>query len=365
MSSGPMSTQPVTLTARIRGLFAEVDWRRVDRWLLLALIAAFLLSDLQLLRAALPAQPFGNDFLPLWTGARADPARLYDFGYVTDLQSWLYADKVRPFVYPPSALLLFKPLALLPFWPAYIALVALSGALFLWTGTKLGADGRLLIAATPLLLVAMAGQVTFLVGALVMAAVMARGRPLLSGLLFGLAGAIKPPLLVLLPLALIVEGNWRTFLATGATALACGLLSLPFGASWPDWLAALPKFSQLVANDPGLVATTLTPYAQWGAWSYLFSVPAALAAVWLAFRRGDPAQRLLALLGGALLVSPYAMNYAIALVIPAVLALKRPLVWSLPFWWALLYFFSGPLPLIIAMTLLFVSLRRAPAPPQA
>lgn len=349
-------TQPLTLTARLRGLFAGVDWARVDRWLLLGLIAAFLLSDIQLLQAALPRQPFGNDFLPLWTGGRADPSRLYDFGYITGQQMWLYADKLRPFVYPPSALLLFKPLALLPFWPAYIALIAASGALFLWTAVKLGADGRPLLAATPLLLVAMAGQVTFLIGALVMAGIMARGRPVLAGVLFGLAGAIKPQLLVLLPLALIVEGNWRAFWATGATAALCCAVSLLFGASWIDWLQALPKFSALVRDDPGLVATTLTPYAHWGSLSLIFTIPAAIAAIWFSFRHGDRAQRVLALLGGALMVAPYAMNYEIALVIPAVLALRKPLLWSLPFWWALLYFFSGPLPLLIAMALLFVSL---------
>lgn len=346
-----------TLNARAHGLFAGVDWRRVDRWLLVGLVAAFAISDLRLLRDALSTQPFGADFLPLWTGGRADPARLYDFGYITGHQTWRFADHVRPFVYPPSALLLFRPLAALPFWPAYIALTAVSGAFFLWAARKLGADWRLLVAATPVLLVALAGQLTFLIGALIMTALLLRGRPMLSGVLFGLAGAIKPQLLVLLPMALIVERNWRAFLATGMTAAACVAISLLFGASWTGWLEALPRFNEVVRNDPGLVATTLTPYAQWGAASFLFTIPVALTAIWFSFRHGDPAQRALALLGGALLVSPYAMNYEIALVIPAVLALRKPLLWSLPFWAALLYLVSGPVPLMVAMALLLVSLR--------
>lgn len=352
--------EPMTPTARARDALAGVDWARIDRWLLVGLSAAFVIADVRLLADTLSTQPLGADFLPLWTGARVDPARLYDFAYITAQQTWHFADHARPFVYPPSALLLFKPFALLPFWPAYILLTVVSGGLFLWAAGKLGADRRLLIAATPVLLVALAGQLTFLMGALVMGAVMLRERPWLSGLLFGLAGAIKPPLLVLLPFALMVEGNWRAIIATGATAAACAALSLMFGASWTSWIAALPTFSELVKNDPGLMATTMTPYAQWGAASLILTVPMALAAIWFSFRRGDSAQRVLALLGGALLVSPYAMNYQIALIIPALLGLRKPLVWSLPFWLTLLYFVSGPIPLIAAMALLFVSLRPQP-----
>ena len=67
---------------------------------------------------------------------------------------------------------------------------------------------------------AFCGQVTFLLGALVMTGlVVNKERPITAGVLFGLAAAVKPQLLMLLPLALIAEGRWRTIIATGVTAL--------------------------------------------------------------------------------------------------------------------------------------------------
>lgn len=343
-------------TAGVGRLLAVMDDPRANRVATLVFVLAFLALDVVLLFAVMANQPLGVDFMPLWTGARIDPARLYDFAFVTDQQTWIRASAPRPFVYPPSALLLFKPLALLPFWPAYATLIAGTGALFAWAGARLGADWRLLMLPLAVVLVALAGQVTFLIAGLVTAALALRDRPLLCGVLFGLAGAVKPQMLVLLPLALMIEGNWRAFWATGATAAACGAVSLLFGASWSEWLAALPRFSALIAENPSLLAATLSPYARWGAGSYLFTLPLALAALWFAFRSGGPPQRVLALLGGALLLSPYAMNYEIALLVPAVLALRKPLLWSAPFWVALACVPNGPTALLLAMALLFVSM---------
>lgn len=339
----------------IRGL-ERVDWRRIERIAAWALIAAFLLRGVLLCRLLLMAQPAGLDFLPLWTVARIDPARAYDFAYVTAQQAWLYVGDPRPFIYPPSALPFLRPFGALPFWVAYPAFVAMGGALFLWASRRLGADWRLLILPPPILLVALAGQVTFLIGGLVTAALTLKNRPLLAGVLLGVAGAIKPQMLVLLPLALIVERNWRTFVTTGATAALIALGAVLLGGDWGAWLAALPRFTALVAADRGLVATTLTPFAAWGVASLVVTVPIAAAGVWLAFRRGEAAHRVLALLGGALLVSPYVMNYEIALLVPAVLALGGLALWTFPFWLALMFFPYGPTPLIVAMALLFVSL---------
>ena len=42
----------------------------------------------------------------------------------------VYADHGMPFVYPPTALFLFKPFSLVPFVPSYVIWLALSMALF-------------------------------------------------------------------------------------------------------------------------------------------------------------------------------------------------------------------------------------------
>jgi hypothetical protein len=82
------------------------------------------------------------------------------------------------------------------------------------------------------------------------------------------------------------------------------------------------------------------------------AVPAALIGVWLSFRSDDVPRRVLALLGGALLISPYAMDYEVALLVPAVLAMEKPPAWTLLFWAVLALFALQPLPLLIAMLLL-------------
>jgi hypothetical protein len=75
-----------------------------------------------------------------------------------------------------------------------------------------------------------------------------------------------------------------------------------------------------------MIADCMTPYAALqavglpGGWALLLA-PLAVGIVWTTFRRThDPADRLIALFGGALLVTPYAMNYETALFAPAVAA---------------------------------------------
>ena len=56
----------------------------------------------------------------MWTGGTVDPRELYDFARIDSAQAWLLGAGAhdRPFPYPPSALLVFAPLARLPFWVA-------------------------------------------------------------------------------------------------------------------------------------------------------------------------------------------------------------------------------------------------------
>lgn len=331
---------------------AAVDWRFVGRAAFVVLFAFFGFRDLELLVRVLVHQPLGLDFLPIWTAGRADPSRIYDFAYLTARQGWLYADKLRPFVYPPSALVLLKPFSLLPFWAGYVVFIASTSALFVWAGRRLGASWLMML-PSPVVLVPLAGQATFLVSGLVMMAMTLKKRPLLAGVLFGIAGAIKPHMLVLLPLALASERNWKTFWATGLTAAALALASLATGASWMEWLHALPRFHDLVAADAGLTATVITPFTAWGPASLLLTVPAAVIAVWLAFRSDNIAARVIALQGGALAISPYAMNYELAVIIPAVLAFEKRASWTLLFWAAAAFVPDEPVALIVALALLF------------
>lgn len=310
---------------------------RVRRLALLAVVATFLVADIGLAREIFEVQPLGIDFAPIWSGVRIAlerPGEMYDFAAVTRDQDWLLGafGKVRPFVYPPSSAPIFLPFALMGFWVAYPAFMLTTGGLLLWS------TWRLSHRVTALLLVLMlppvwwsvlVGQVTFLVGGLVLMALSLRSRPILAGVLLGVAAAVKPQLLVLFPLALALEGRWRMLAAaTGAGGALCVLSLAMLGVGpWLDWLAALPRFSALIGDDRLLLAGVITPT---GALVRLgVAGPALVAAqvlfwaagpavVWWAFTRAtSPLQRLAALVGGSLLLAPYAMGYEFAILAPA------------------------------------------------
>ena len=314
------------------------------------------------------AQPFGVDFSCVWAGVQAalhHPGRLYDFAYISQQQGWpMGPGRPRPFIYPPSALPVFAPFGLLSFWVAYSLWMLLTGALFIWSALRAGAKWWMVV-FPPLALVVAGGQVTFLVGGLVVAGLTLRDRRILAGVLFGIAAAVKPQLLVLAPIALAADRRWRTILAAGATAgLLCLASAAVWGAApWMDWLGALPKFQHLVLADPGLVRTMVTPYSALvrsgfnGAWAYLL-IPPVVAAVWFTFRRTRRVpERILALFGGGLLIVPYAMDYEIALLAPAVaafLARTADRRWPAYLAAAIIFClgFGYPLPLAAVLTLL-------------
>src|SRR5689334_10022293 len=68
------------------------------------------------------------DFSVFWTATHVPRSHLYDSGYVTAEQAWLVPPSAgpRPWIYPPSALLLFLPFGLIAFWPAFFIWSALS-----------------------------------------------------------------------------------------------------------------------------------------------------------------------------------------------------------------------------------------------
>lgn len=299
------------------------------RLLLIALLIAMVAASVASIAPALGYHPAGLDFLAFWAGGRAaldDPGRIYDFAHVTALQGIDFGPGVlRPYINPPSALLLFAPLARLPFWTGYALLMLASLAVLLAAARRAGAPWWL-VALPMVVFTLFCGQVTLLIAGLVLLALTLRERPWIAGLCFAIAGVIKPQILLLLPLALAAQGAWLTIVATGVVGLAlCGLSALLFGVqTWLDWLHAMPRFSDVVMGNRQLLEHAITPYAWlvvqgWnGALAWLLA-PFAAWGVWAAFRHERPwCDRMLALLGGGLLISPYAMNYELALLAPAI-----------------------------------------------
>jgi len=295
-----------------------------------ALIAHALWRDAEVLLRLLRVQILGADYSCFWAGAKTalhNPSRLYDFLYITDVQGWPLGPRdIRPYIYPPPALFVFIPFSLGSYWAGFAAWVALTGALYFWAALKSGAPWWVALAPC-VLLVADCGQMPFIMGGLIIGALaIADERPNVAGILLGVAACLKPQFVLLVPVALVAQGSWRTLIVAGVTgAVLCVASAMIWGFQiWFDWLEALPRFKQLVVTNRGLIWTGATPYA-WlthagyhGAWAYLLA-PFAIAAVWFAFSRpAEPADRLLALFGATIVISPYAMNYEYVLLAPSV-----------------------------------------------
>lgn len=267
------------------------------------------------------------DFKVFWTAAQIaldDPSRLYDHQYVTDRQAPLAMPEagLRPWVYPPSALPLFLPFSALPFWVAFWLYNAASLAIF-WTAARLLVRGlplAIAILSPPVTMALETGQTALVIGALVIAGVVGlKKRPVLSGVLLGVAAAWKPQILILAPLALISGGHWRSLAAFFCGGAAMVAASLVFGLTpWLDWLTSTGDFLE-IARQKGLYG--ITPIAMIGGPIVTaLCVVAGPVLTWWAFRQEDYKVRITGLVCGALILSPYAMRYELAVLAPVAAA---------------------------------------------
>lgn len=206
----------------------------------------------------------GTDFISFWTSGRmlVAGANVYDTLAHVAAQREFYTlpGEYTAFFYPPNFLPFVWPLGFLPYFPALAAWLLVTGAAWLaamraWFQVLgLKGPGLVLIAAFPPVIVTLThGQTAFLVGALLGAGLLlVRDRPWLAGLLIGLA-TIKPQFGLLVPVALLASGQWRTIAGAGAAALGlAGLAALAFGPQvWADWLAITQTAGS--ATDSGTI----------------------------------------------------------------------------------------------------------------
>jgi alpha-1,2-mannosyltransferase len=145
------------------------------------------------------------------------------------------------FFYPPTFLLICWPFALVPYLPALVAWLALTGAAYVKVVRAFAGDrlGLLPVLAFPAVLInAGHGQNGFLSAALLGGgALMLNSRPILAGLCLG-SLVYKPHLGLMIPIALLAARRGQVFAAATFAALStCALSYAVFGA--PTWLAFL------------------------------------------------------------------------------------------------------------------------------
>jgi hypothetical protein len=302
---------------------------RLFRVLAVMIASGAAIFSLWLVRAS-AAGFYRPDYSVFWTAAHVvfhAPDRLYDSAYMTSAQSWIAAPwhGPRPYAYPPSALIAFLPFSWMEFWPSFIAWNAVSLVAFAVTARPYARSILLGVSvlAPPTILSLISGQTALLVGAACMFGVWHLDKkPALAGLIMGLAAAIKPQALILAPLLLSIDRRALMSFFCGGASLV--LISLFLGPQlWLDWIAAMPDFMRNV-DRLGLVRWGATP-ATLAAWLHLGDSATLVlqgvglaAAVVLAFwaRKRAAADRVMALTGGAILCSPYAMTYDMVALMP-------------------------------------------------
>ncbi len=288
----------------------------------------------------------GTDFLSFWSEGKllaAGGAPYDSAGHIALQREWYAsASGYTAFFYPPQFLPVVRPIGALSYFPALAAWLAFTAGAFvaalrLWTRALPWLRLLLAVAAFPAtLLVITHGQTSFLVAALLGggAALQADGRKGWAGVLFGLA-TIKPQFGLLVPVALIAARQWRTIGAGALTvaALAASATALYGIEIWPQWLAAASTAQAALAGGAIGFAKLVSPFAALrlaganvaaayaGQAAVTVAVAGALALA--AWRRGFTRAMGAAMLAGASLATPFALDYDLVLLAFPLVMLTR------------------------------------------
>ena len=256
------------------------------------------------------------------------------FGSATPVYGWHYP--------PPFLLVWRRPWRSLPYVTALIVWQMATLALYLWALMALirksaapeWADGeywmKLALGFTAVFVNLTHGHNGFLTAALFAGALaLLEQRPWVAGLLFGLL-AYKPQFGVMIPLALAAGGYWRSFAAAAAMVVMLALATtLVFGMGvWSAFAAALP-FTRHVILEQGAtgfqkIQTVFSqtrflggPVALAYAAQALVFLFAAYAVIRLWRLPASFEARGASLCLATLLATPYALDYDLMLLAPA------------------------------------------------
>jgi multidrug transporter EmrE-like cation transporter len=247
------------------------------------------------------------DFYVFWTAAQHWQTP-YDPAIIAQLEASIHLGGVWPFAYPPTFLLFVWPFAQLPLSIAYPLWTGLSAGLFFYAAAHLvrPAWATAVLALTPVVFFsAELGQTSLLIGAATIGAWLMRdNRPVLAGVLLGLAACVKPQAMILAPL--VFWGRWRTLGWMLAVCAALAAASLVFGwRRWLEWPHALAAFHGLIVHTDRINPSALTDAPWWVAAVGVFGLYLALTS-----------RDLVGLVGGALCLTPYAHGYDLAPLTP-------------------------------------------------
>ena len=285
----------------------------------------------------------GTDFLSFWTAGRmlTDGTNVYDTAAHIAAQREYFRrdDGYVAFFYPPPFLLICFPLGLFSYFGALALWLGGTGAAFVFAVRNwlkragISTPLWLLVAAfPPVLLTFTHGQTSMLAAALLGGgALLTRERPVAAGLCFGLA-VFKPQFGLLVPLMLLLTGEWRVILSAAATALILGIgTTLAFGpAVWTGWIEATAAAQ--TALDTGVIgfAKMQSPFAA----ALLLGAPTEIAYIiqgaiaatvvlvicWTSWGQTYSLAHGSLMLAGTPLITPFVLDYDLVI-------LAFPLLW--------------------------------------
>jgi len=326
------------------------DWLTAERtraygWLLLAVAVVIAAAWIALSPSGLDptGRPLGADFTSFWSAGRLTlhcaPASAYDprLHHAEEASIFHRDTGYVAFYYPPIFLLVCAPLGLAPYFAALATWIVTTGAAYwrvtrAWLGDRFGV---MPIFAFPAVLVNVGGGQNGLLSAALFGAgaLWLQTRPILAGVCLG-ALAYKPQLGLIIPVALVIAGRWKTFASAAVTVAALAAASFAlFGlTAWQGFLAvsglARAALEQRLIGD-AKIQSAFAGVRLWGGplWlAYGVQALVALAAVaglvWLQRRAPRSGAEGPAMIVAGLLVSPYLFDYDLIL-------LAIPLAWML------------------------------------
>ncbi len=333
-----------------------IEWMRQADWLVrrrliayavifIAMYAVVLVFWLALGEGGIDrnGKPVGTDFVNVWAAgslAQADRAAdAYDYLKHHDAQKAAFDGAQVPYYgwhYPPTFLLVALPLALMPYLGALSVWLLATLPLYLAAAYRILPRGEtlLLALAFPAVFVNIGhGQNGFLTAALLGGGLLLLDRrPLLAGVLFGLL-TYKPQFGLLIPLALLLGGYWRTMFAAGGTAAFVATASvLLFGPeSWIAFIDSLALTRNAIIEDGVTgwhkIMSVFAAARMWGAGvglAYLVQavvgVTAAVAVLRLWAAGAPHGLKCAALVAATPLLTPYVLDYDLVI-------LALPIAW--------------------------------------
>jgi hypothetical protein len=237
-----------------------------------------------------------------------------------------YALHPKPFPYAPTMFAWIYPLGFIPRATGYL-LVSLAGifAIVLACRRYLSRAAMVLTLISPAMFRCIRnGQVSAILTAMMIWACGTSNR-IAAGLAFGVIASIKPQLVIMAPLMLTLNRDWRAFWAAASTFALAVLMSLIFGPErWSEWLASMDHFHSVVVETDvlGIAASPAAVAEKFGLNPLPFMVMGALAGAALVYfcRDANPLEKATAIGAGSILAAPYALTYDLIVITPLLAA---------------------------------------------